>query len=506
MPNVFEQSAVAQEQGNGNNGNKETLVWSDPQPLRRELPPPDPYPIEALGSVLSEPALKTHEVIQSPKAICGQSFLAAATLAVQGFADLEIDGRVSPISNYFISIADSGERKSATDQIALAPISKRQRDLHQDHSSSRNEYDADLSAWKKARDEVLSGSKSKSRDERKKALMDLGPEPESPINPILTVEEPSYEGLVKALAGGWPSIGIFSDEGGRFLGGHGMNQENQLKTASGLSKLWDGSALTRTRSGDGNFVLYGRRLSVHLMVQPEVSNILFGNRLLTNQGFLSRCLPCFPESTIGKRKYKGVPLIETLEIKNYFSSVMRILETPLPLVEGTKNELEPRKISMDTQAKHTWTSFHDHIEGLCRHGKELFPIRGLAAKAAEHAARVAGVLALVENIGAFEINHFHIDSGIAIIEFHLGEALRLFNSSADNPDLILAEKLLAWARTRGKPVYPVLMYQYGPNAIRDKATAERITHILVEHGWFRQIIGGAEIDGKKRRTAYEVRT
>jgi hypothetical protein len=281
MSNTFEQSAVAQEQGNGNNDNKGNHLWSDPQPLRREMPPPDPYPIEALGSVLSEPALKTHEVIQSPKAICGQSFLAAATLAVQGFADLEIDGRVSPISNYFISIADSGERKSATDQIALAPISKRQRDLHQDYSSSRNEHDADLSAWKKARDEALSDSKSKTRDEKKKALMDLGPEPEPPINPILTVEEPSYEGLVKALASGWPTIGIFSDEGGRFLGGHGMNQENQLKTASGLSKLWDGSALTRTRSGDGNFVLYGRRLSVHLMVQPEVSNILFGNRLLT---------------------------------------------------------------------------------------------------------------------------------------------------------------------------------------------------------------------------------
>jgi hypothetical protein len=503
MSNIFEKSAVEQVAGNGD-GIEEVSSWPEAQPLRRELPPPDPYPIEALGAVLTPAALKTHEVVQSPKAICGQSFLAAATLSVQAFADIEIDGRLSPASNSFISIADSGERKTATDHIALAPVSKRQKDLCKEYSFSQAEHDADVSAWKKAKEDALSGA-NKTQGSKKRALMDLGPEPEPPINPIFTVEEPTYEGLVKSLVIGWPSIGIFSDEGGRFIGGHGMNSENQLKTAAGMSKLWDGSPLTRTRVGDGNYVLYGRRLSVHLMIQSEVSSILFGNRLLTNQGFLSRCLPCFPESTIGQREYRGVPLSDTHEIKSYFASMMGILETPLPLAEGTKNELEPRKISMNVQAKHTWVSFHNHIEKLCRNGKELFPIRGLAAKSAEHAARIGGVLALVENLSAAEISNHNIQSGIAIVQFHLGEALRLFNTSADNPDLLLAETLLAWARIRGKPVYPGLIYQYGPNAIRDKATTERIISLLVDHGWFRPIAGGAEIDGRKRRVAFEAR-
>ena len=223
--------------GNGN-GHEESHILPEPQPLRRELPPPDPYPIEALGPVLAPPATKTHEVIQSPEAICGQSFLATATLAVQGFADLEIDGRVSPLSNNFITIAESGERKTATDAVALAPVNKRQKDLYIEYSSYIDDYEAEISAWKKAKEEAL--SKHKGRDEKKKALIDLGPEPKGPITPILTVEEPTYEGLVKSLAVGRPSVGIFSDEGGRFLGGHGMNQENQLKTAAGISKFWDG--------------------------------------------------------------------------------------------------------------------------------------------------------------------------------------------------------------------------------------------------------------------------
>jgi hypothetical protein len=498
---VIDNAETVLPNGNGN-GHEENRISPEPQPLRRELPPADPYPLEALGSVLAPPAIKTHEIIQSPEAICGQSFLATATLAVQGFADLEIDGRVSPLSNNFITIAESGERKTATDAVALAPVNKRQKDLYIEYSSYIDDYEAEISAWKKAKEEAL--SKHKGRDEKKKALIDLGPEPKGPITPILTVEEPTYEGLVKSLAVGRPSVGIFSDEGGRFLGGHGMNQENQLKTAAGISKFWDGSPITRIRVGDGSFVLYGRRVSLHLMIQPAVSCLLFGNPLLASQGFLSRLLPARPESTIGGREYKGLSINETLELKKYFGTMMKILETPLPLAEGTQNELEPRKISMNAKAKNTWISFHNHIERLCREGRELFPIRGLATKAAEHAARIAGTLSLVENINAVEINDSNIEAGTTIVQFHLNEALRLFNSSADNPDLILAEQLLAWARLQGEPVYPRKIYQYGPNAIREKDTAMRIIHILVDHGWFRPITGGAEIDGKKRKIAYEV--
>ena len=42
--------------------------------------------------------------------------------------------------------------------------------------------------------------------------------PLPPLKPILTTEEPTYEGLVKLLLVGQPSMGLFSDEGGRFLG------------------------------------------------------------------------------------------------------------------------------------------------------------------------------------------------------------------------------------------------------------------------------------------------
>ena len=90
------------------------------QPLYRELPPAKPFPMDALGE-FSDAAKTLQRVIQAPDAICGQSILAGLTLAAQPFADVSIDGRISPISSYFVSVAETGERKSAVDSVATWP-------------------------------------------------------------------------------------------------------------------------------------------------------------------------------------------------------------------------------------------------------------------------------------------------------------------------------------------------------------------------------------------------
>ena len=98
------------------------------------------------------------------------------------------------------------------------------------------------------------------------------------------------------------------------------------------------------------------------------------------------------------------------------------------------------------------------------------------------------------------------------------EALRLFDSARTNPDLVLAEKLLAWLRVRYGPnsgnsnagpmrsvlIYPVLIYQHGPNAVRDKATAKRIIGILENHGWLYRMDGGTVVDDKHQQDVWTV--
>lgn len=479
--------------------------WPEPLPLRRTTPPPDPFPLLALGPLLLDAAQAIGEVIQSPHALIGNSLLAGAALAVQGHADLEIDGRLFPTSLYVVTVADTGERKTATDGVVLAPHDQHQRTLRQQYENNLGEYELQLAAWKKAREECLSSKQNKTLQAKQDALRELGKEPTGPVDVVLMVEEPTYEGLVKALAAGWPSMGLFSDEGGRFLGGYAMNTDNQLKTAAGLSNLWDGRRITRSRGGDGNTVLYGRRLSLHLMIQPAVSHLLFGNNLLAGQGLLSRCLVTWPETNIGKHRYREVQLDDLPPMVAYRRRLSEILAAPLPLADGALNELNPRPLPLTAGAKARFIEFHDHVSALCAPDGALHPIKGLAAKSAEHAARLAGVLTLVDDLRAPTVSDAAMEAGIALAQFYLAEALRLFGAAAENPDLELAERCLAWARGRGGRFAAETLYQSGPNQVRDKATAERILRLLTEHGWARPLAAGEVVDGKPRRKAWEVR-
>lgn len=84
--------------------------------------------------------------------------------------------------------------------------------------------------WKGERDRILADAK-KGRGEKRNAaradLAALGPEPAAPPSPERIVTEPTYEGLTGLFAQGQPSLGIFSDEGGQFLGGFAVNSENR---------------------------------------------------------------------------------------------------------------------------------------------------------------------------------------------------------------------------------------------------------------------------------------
>jgi hypothetical protein len=448
-------------------------------------------------------AKKLIQTIQAPEGLCGQSVLAAGSLAIQGLADVEIDGRVYPLSTYAISIGETGERKTAIDRCALWPHRKHERALHEQYETHLLAYQNDADAYKKSREEAL--KKAKGREAKRLELNALGDPPMPPLLPILVMEEPTYEGLIKLLLSGQPSLGLFSDEGGRLIGGHGMNADNQLKTASGLCELWDGKRITRVRSGDGNAVLYGRRMSMHIMAQPAVAQIMICNSMLLEQGFLSRCLIVWPVTTAGTRIYQEINLTTDLDVSRYNERMLDILKTPPLVASGTRNELDPRNLSLTAEAKRLWVAFYNHVEEQLADDAPLSPIRGFANKAPEHATRIAGVLELVDNLHAPEITAASMEAGIVLVQFYIDEALRLVNASASDPNLILAEKLLAWVQTqKAEIIHLAQIYQLGPSPIRDAKTARKIADVLEDHGWLLRIDGGIEIDGSLRREAWRV--
>ncbi len=457
----------------------------EPIPLRPEEPyPAEPYPMAALGTVLSEAAQALHEVIQAPDAMCGQSILGAASLAVQAYVNVGIDGRVTPLSLFCITVGESGERKSAVDTLALGPVRRFQSNLSRQYEQDRLRYRNAQDAYEKERNRIL-GDRKKSLESKTAALDALGPPPDIPLVPVLVTDDVTYEGIVKLLERGWPSIGLFADEGGKLVGGHAMNPDNALKSAAGLSSFWDGRDVARLRSGDGATLLQGRRVAVHWMIQPKVAQILFGNEILQGQGFLSRCLPTWPESTAGTRLYAEQDLSKDQRIQRYENTLMGILDTPLPLAEGTQNVLQPRCLGLAPDAKRAWIEFHNHVEQQL--ANELVAIRGFGNKTAEHAARIAGVLGMVEDPAARVIGIDPMQRGIELAQYYLGEVLRVHDAGAVTPEIQHAERVLEWMRENlDKATGPASSYtlrnlcQFGPLP-RAKKDVEKTLRILEEH-------------------------
>ena len=113
-----------------------------PQPLVREIPLSEAYPVEALG-----PLRGAVEAVQgmtlAPVAIPAASALAVAALAVQGHVDVATLGGTRPVSLYALTVARSGERKSSCD----APLMAALRDFEKKQAKAQRD---DVASWENA--------------------------------------------------------------------------------------------------------------------------------------------------------------------------------------------------------------------------------------------------------------------------------------------------------------------------------------------------------------------
>jgi hypothetical protein len=195
--------------------------------------------------------------------------------------------------------------------------------------------------------------------------------------------------------------------------------DHKLKTGAALSAYWDGLGHRRIRAGDGLIDLIGRRLALHLMVQPGPAAAFLADPVLRSQGLLSRCLIAAPSSLSGSRLYRDPEPDDLTAIDTYAARLHGILAMRWPLAEGKRNELEPREMVLSPRAATALRAFSDDIERQCGPEGELAPIRDVAAKAGEHAARIAGVLAIVEDSQAHEIAEEPIACGITLAKWYL---------------------------------------------------------------------------------------
>ena len=134
---------------------------------------------------------------QAPIAICAQSVLAAAALAIAPHYDAKLLTGPVPLTVLCLTVAQSGERKSSVDKLALGPVRAKELQLENDHAAQLVSYKNEHAAWKAANEKAK--KKGNTREAILASIEAVGLEPKLPAPPMLTVDDVSPEALALFL-------------------------------------------------------------------------------------------------------------------------------------------------------------------------------------------------------------------------------------------------------------------------------------------------------------------
>lgn len=400
------------------------------------------YPIDALGEVLGRAAHAIASTVDAPAAIAAHSVLAVAAFAAQDKANIVMDGRTLALSLFMLTIAESGDRKSACDKVASAPLADWQHEKVRDHLMDLQTYKNAQEVYDCERKVVLRSKKSAAEKAAALGKLDI---PVVPPEPVVICQEPTLEGLQRSFRLGLPGQALFSDEGAQFFGGHAMNPDNIQKTIAGLSKFWDGSPITRTRAAPGeSATLYDRRLSIHLLVQPVIARTVLSNPLLMKQGILARFLIAEADSLAGTRLYKNSnPMEHSAVIR--FHQVIRDLLAHVPATREC-GALELPALPLSREAKEIWIASYNGTERELSPGGLLELVKPVTSKAGENAIRMAGVFAVIER--TLQVTAEQMERAWELATYYLQHALRAAQLNESNEAERSAREVFDWLKSQ----------------------------------------------------------
>jgi putative DNA primase/helicase len=477
-------------------------AWPEPQPLIAQLDPED-YPLDALPAIVQQAVMEVSGFVKAPVPLISTSALAALSLAIQAYVDVEraekLDG---PTGLFLLAIADSGERKSTCDGFFTRAIRDYEaaqqelaKSLMQDYRSAHDAWEAQRSGLKEKIKSLTKEGKPSSSQVQELHDLDLN-EPQPPRVPRLIYGDATPEALAYSLANCWPSGGVVSSEAGSVFGSHGMGKESVMRNLAMLNQLWDGASLPVERRSTESYIVRGARLTMALQVQESTLRAFFDSTkgLARGTGFLARFLVSWPRSTQGTRYFTDAPA-QWPSLTAFNDRLSAILNQPAPIDED--GALTPAMLTLSADAKAAWVAFHDAIEAELSTGGELHDVRDVASKTADNAARLAALLhTFTGSIGPISVDA--MESASRIAAWHLHEARRFLGELALPTELANPARLESWLldycrRECTNTVSTRDIQRCGPQGLRDKAVIDSAIKELSELGRAKLVL-----DGKKK--------
>jgi putative DNA primase/helicase len=431
------------------------------------------------------------------------SALSALSIAAQGLVDVRRSGSLQgPTSLYFLTVAESGERKSSLDGYFTRPIHEFECRAREAAKGAEADHAADYAVWEAERQAANNalGSAAKdgtALDSYRNKLSDIERcKPTPPRVPRIIYMDVTQEKLLRSLAVGWPSAAIVTSEGGAVFGAHAMRPDSVMRTLSALNMLWDATPIPVDRAGSESFTVRGARFSINVQVQPAVlSGFMEGaGTLARGSGLLARFLLSVPETRQGTRMFRESPS-SWPALDAYNARIAALLSNPPNFSDDGR--LEPVVLEFGHEAKAVWVRVHDQIERQIGPAGNFSEVRDVAAKAADNVARLAALLHMLDREVAYgQIGPEAIKSAAAVVMWHLKESKRFLGEVMSSPEAVRVAALDQWLRAhcRREGVTSVstrTIQQYGP--VRTRKALDEALAVLEEHSRVKVVS-----DGKRR--------
>lgn len=466
--------------------------WSEPLALTNTILP-NPYPIEALPKQLREAVIEVQGFTKAPIPLVAASAITALSLAGQTYVDMQRAEKLfGPTGLFFITVADSGERKSTCDGFFIRSILEYEQMQKESAKPAVKKYNAEQAIWQAKHDAIKTKirqlvGKGQDTQTQERELINLEQhKPTPPKFPRLIYSDATPEALKRNLVSSWPSAGIISSEGGVVFGSHGMNKESVMRNLATYNQAWDGKSVPTDRVGSESLGSQEVRLTLGIQVQESTIREFTSQlgSLARGTGFFARVLFSWPESTQGSRFYSDPP--ENWPALSHFNEqISNILKITPPINE--KGNITPKLMRLAPLAKLAWVRFHDNLESeLCKDGA-LYDIRDFASKAADNAARLACLFHLFEFGCEGEVSEESFDRASLIIFWHLEEAQRFFGELALPQELINVKLLDEWLishciKEKKEKILFSTILQFGPKRLRKSALLTNTLKELEELG------------------------
>ena len=373
-------------------------------------------------SLFETTALEVAQHVEVVPEMARTMALAAMAVACQGVVDVEFpNGNRVPTTLNLLTIAESGERKTAVENWFFKSVREFQEQKKLETKEKMSEYQRDIHNWKngvkllekewnrtfvseiatRGTDEEISSKEERlSIENRQIEWKDNEPTP--PRNYQLLYENVTPIALAYGLNTNIPMACLLSSEAGSVLEGQAIRDLHLLNS------IWSGSAVDVNRRSTTSFSVIDPRLTVALMAQPNVIDRFLEKRgeEARENGFLSRLMVIKPESLIGKREGAGRS-VDVSTINNFSLRIKELLEESSKILEDKK--LSRKLIKFTPTAKKRWQEIFSIIESdMAEHGL-YFNARGHGSKLMENITRVAAVINTFEdysdNIGVDVLNY-----------------------------------------------------------------------------------------------------